>query len=261
MYKLDLLIQGFPGRAVCHGGLGWSTVSLLRGHGRVALVDVGAFGVRRELAKQLQVQGVKPEDVTDVILTHAHYDHAVNFTLFPNATVWIGDEELTWAASQRPGFNPLPELYVRELLSLERVRRMVSGDEPLPGLQALAAPGHTPGHLIFKLIANQPPVIFTGDAAKNRAELLSGEVDATANAQHSSETLAMIWAHWRAVPGTVLIPGHDLSMQLDAQGQPDYVGERKAGIEAWFSESIHTMTTINLCCDTGLGVNYRNNDT
>lgn len=261
MYQLDLLIQGFPGRAVCHGGLGWSTVSLLRGHGRVALVDVGAFGVRRELAKQLQAQGVKPEEVTDVILTHAHYDHAVNFILFPNATVWIGDEELTWAASQTPGFNPLPELYVRELLRLERVRRMVPGDEPLPGLQALAAPGHTPGHLIFKLIANQPPVIFTGDAAKNRAELLSGEVDATANAQHSSETLAMIWAHWRAVPGAVLIPGHDLSMQLDAQGQPEYIGERKAAIAAWFSESIHTMTTINLCCDAGLGVNYRNNDT
>lgn len=82
MYQVDVLIQGFLGRAVCHGGLGWSTITLLRGEDRVILLDVGAFGVRAQ-------------DVTDVVLTHAHYDHAVNFTLFPNATVWIGDADLT----------------------------------------------------------------------------------------------------------------------------------------------------------------------
>lgn len=260
MYQLDLLIQGFPGRAVCHGGLGWSTVSLLRGQGRIALLDVGAFGIRRELAKQLHAHGVRPEDVTDVILTHAHYDHAVNFTLFPNATVWIGDEELRWAANQPPGFNPLPELYVRELLTLGRVRRLSPGDEPLPGLQTLAAPGHTPGHLVFVLTANSPPVIFTGDSAKNRAELLSGEVDATENADHSRQTIAMIWAHWRAQPATLLIPGHDLGMQIGVDGRPEYVGERKAAIAAWFSESIHETRTIDLCCDTSFGPQYRNTD-
>lgn len=260
MYQLDLLIQGFPGRAVCHGGLGWSTVSLLRGQGRVALLDVGAFGVRRELAEQLKVHGVKADEVTDVILTHAHYDHAVNFTLFPNATVWIGDEELRWAAGQPAGFNPLPELYVRELLTRDKVRRISAGDEPLPGLKALAAAGHTPGHLIYVLQANTPPVIFTGDSAKNRAELLSGEVDATENMGQSQETLAMIWAQWRAEPGTLLIPGHDLSMRLNTLGQPEYIGERKAAIAAWFSESIHQTTNIDLCGVAGFGPNYRNSE-
>ena len=110
MYRVDVLVQGYPGKAVCHGGLGWSTVTLLRGQGRTLLVDVGAFGVRRELRKQLEAHGVAPDEVTDVFLTHAHYDHAVNFVLFPNATVWIGVEELAWAAAQPPGFNPLPEL-------------------------------------------------------------------------------------------------------------------------------------------------------
>ena len=94
MFSLDILVQGYPGRAVCHGGLGWSTIALLRGEGRTALLDVGAFGVRRELREQLAAHSVQPETLTDVILTHAHYDHAVNFVLFPNATVWIGDEEL-----------------------------------------------------------------------------------------------------------------------------------------------------------------------
>ena len=60
MYQVDVLVQGFPGRAVCHGGLGWSTVTLLRGEGRTILVDVGAFGVRKELAKQLRSRNVDP---------------------------------------------------------------------------------------------------------------------------------------------------------------------------------------------------------
>jgi len=34
-YQLDILVQGYPGKSVCHGGLGWSTIVLLRGHGRV----------------------------------------------------------------------------------------------------------------------------------------------------------------------------------------------------------------------------------
>ena len=70
MYTLDVLVQGFPGKAVCHGGLGWSTVTLLRGQGRVILVDVGAFGVRRELRQQLQVHGVQPQDVTEIGRAH-----------------------------------------------------------------------------------------------------------------------------------------------------------------------------------------------
>jgi glyoxylase-like metal-dependent hydrolase (beta-lactamase superfamily II) len=247
MYTLDVLVQGFPGRAVCHGGLGWSTIALLRGHGRIALLDVGAFGVRRELRKQLAEHGVEPDAVTDVILTHAHYDHAVNFTLFPNATVSIGDQELNWAAAQPPGFNPLPELYVRELVALPRLRRLHAGDTVLPGLFAHAAPGHTPGHLVFVLQDHPVPVIFTGDSAKNRAELLSMAVDASENHDHSRATLETIWALWRQVAGTLLVPGHDRTMRLGESGQPEYVGERRAGIDAWFSESIHTMTRINLC--------------
>jgi len=248
MYRIDLLIQGFPGRAVCHGGLGWSTVSLLRGGGRTILLDVGAFGVRRELEKQLLARDVRPDDVTDVILTHAHYDHAVNFTLFPRATVWIGADELAWAAGQPPGFDPLPELYVRELANSSRVRTIAPGERFLPGIEAVAAAGHTPGHLIFYLADGEQPVLFTGDAAKNRAELLSGRVDASSDHARSRETLQTIWRYWRLRPGTLLVPGHDLAMLLDGNGRPEYVGERRAAIAAWFSEDIALMDTIDLCC-------------
>lgn len=244
--KLDILIQGFPGRAVCHGGLGWSTVALLRGGGRTILVDVGAFGVRKPLLRQLTACGVAPSDVTDVVLTHAHYDHAVNYTLFPDATVWIGADELAWAAEQPPGFNPLPELYVQALSTSSRVRRVKDGDTLLPGLTALAAPGHTPGHLLFYLTASELPVLFTGDAAKNRAELMSMHVHDSEDHAASENSLGKIWDVWRQVPGTLLIPGHDLSMRLE-NGRPEYVGERRASISAWFNEDLESPAVIDLC--------------
>jgi len=239
-------VQGFPGKSLCHGGLGWSTVTLLRGGGRTVLVDAGAFGVRRVLQQHLQAYGVMPGDVTDVFLTHVHFDHAVNFVLFPNATVWVGERELAWAEKQPPGFNPIPELYVAELSRSERVRRVRGGDRFVPGLECLAAPGHTPGHLLLYLHANPVPVLFTGDAAKNRAELLSREVDMTGDADASHRSIDLIWDCWRRVPDTVLIPGHDLSMRLDVDGKPQYIGERKAGIAAWYSESIRTTSTFDL---------------
>ena len=45
-YDIDVMVVGFPGKTVCHGGLGWSTIVLLRGRGRIALVDTGGFGLR-----------------------------------------------------------------------------------------------------------------------------------------------------------------------------------------------------------------------
>jgi hypothetical protein len=48
-YQIDLLVQGFPGKSHEIGGLGWSSVVLLRGHGRTVLVDTGSFSVRKPL--------------------------------------------------------------------------------------------------------------------------------------------------------------------------------------------------------------------
>jgi len=246
MYQIDVLVQGYPGKAVCHGGLGWSTITLLRSKQHTILIDVGSFGVRKHLAKQLGALGVKPEDITDVVLTHAHYDHSVNFVLFDRARVWIGAAEMRWAAAQPPGFDPLPELYVDALDADPRVRRVAAGDEFLPGMHAIAAPGHTPGSLAFYLTANEVPVIFTGDAAKNRAELISRRVDASADEAASKASIEAIWELWRRVPGTLLIPGHDLTMRLDTTGKPVHVGERRAAISAWFSETLDDTRVFDL---------------
>ena len=240
-FEIDILVQGFPGKSVCHGGLGWSTIALVRGAGHVILIDTGSFNMRRLIVDQLASRGLAPADVTDVILTHAHYDHSINWIMFPSARVLIGSDELAWAEAQPIGHTLVPELYIRELAGSLQLRKIADGEEILPGLRAHAAPGHTPGHLIFQLSAADRDVIFTGDAAKNRAELISREADMTMDEGASVRTIARIWALWEARPGTIVVPGHDVPMIL-RDGAPTYIEGRRAGITAWFDDTLETTT-------------------
>ena len=244
-YQLDILVQGYPGKSVCHGGLGWSTIVLLRGNGRVALIDCGTFSHRSNLINGLQRHGLTPADVTDVVLTHSHHDHAINWVLFPEATIWIGSEELDWSVQEPWGSTPVPELYVRELAGSPQLKRIKAGDTVLPGLVAYDAPGHTPGHLIFLLSGRERDVLFTGDAAKNRVELLTRQADMTYDSSVTAASIESMWVLWRKRPSTLLVPGHDLPMVLE-NDQPVFVGKRQAAIESWFEDSLEQMTRFEL---------------
>lgn len=196
-YDVVPLMQGFPGRSTHHGGLGWSSVTALRGEGRLVVVDTGGFGARPVLVRRLAEAGVDPDAVTDVLLTHAHYDHAGNYPLFTAAAVWVGADELDWAVEQPPGRTPVAELYAADLAGNPRTRRIDGADAAiLPGIRAIAAPGHTPGSRVYVVRGREGPVVFTGDAAKNRAELLSGEVDMTLDADASRATVERIRGLW-----------------------------------------------------------------
>ena len=79
------------------------TVWLLRGNGRTVLVDAGFYRekfVQRwkpvdfvPPSEAVARAGVKPEDVTDIIVSHVHWDHADGLDLVPNARIWIQKEE------------------------------------------------------------------------------------------------------------------------------------------------------------------------
>jgi N-acyl homoserine lactone hydrolase len=244
-YEIDILIQGYPGKTVCHGGLGWSTIVLLRGHGRIALVDTGGFGVRKLLAERLAHRGLKAADVTDLLVTHAHHDHCINWTLVRDARIVVGAAELAWAVQEPWGETAVPELYVRELATWPTAHKAEDGEEVLPGITAHMAPGHTPGHLIYVLGGRERDVIFTGDAAKNRAELVCGRADASYDAAVSSASIKTIWELWRRRPGTILVPGHDIPM-VQKDGQIEYLGKREAVIKAWFGDDLESTTSIEL---------------
>ena len=244
-YQIDILVQGFPGKSVCHGGLGWSTVVLLRGHGRVALIDAGTFSMRKLVIDGLKKHGLTPKDVTDLILTHSHWDHSINWTLFKDSRIYLGDVELAWALKQPWGETPVPELYIERLEKWSTLRTIKDGEELFSGLSAHIAPGHTPGCLVYVLHGREKDIVFTGDAAKNRAELISRNTDMTYDAAVSRASIEMIWGHWRKKPGTVLVPGHDLPMTQDG-GRVTYLGKREAAITAWYGDDMETTTHFAL---------------
>ena len=244
-YDIDIVVQGYPGKSVCHGGLGWSSVVLVRAHGRIALIDTGGFSMRTMLLKRFSERGLKPADITDLLLTHSHHDHSVNWTMFPKARIVIGADELKWSLSVPWGETPVPELYMRELKDWKTAHAAREGEEVFPGITAHLAPGHTPGHLIFVLRTAERTVIFTGDAAKNRAELVSRTTDMTYDAAVSKASIEMIWKLWRERPDTVVVPGHDMPM-VQENGKTSYITKREAAIVAWYGDDMETTTLFKL---------------
>jgi glyoxylase-like metal-dependent hydrolase (beta-lactamase superfamily II) len=243
-WQLDVFIHGYPGRSTVHGGLGWSTVALLRGHGRVVVLDGGGYGMRRPVVEGLARLGVAPAEVTDLLLSHAHYDHAVNWPLFRNAHIAIGRVELDWARGVPPGETPVAEHAVAALARLPGLRLLEDGEEVHPGITAHLAPGHTPGHLVF-LVGGERPVLLLQDAAKNRTELVGGDTDMTYDPAVSRATIAMLREMAARHPGCVLVPGHDVPLAFE-DGALRPLARHGAAIRAWFGEDLSAVTTFGL---------------
>jgi glyoxylase-like metal-dependent hydrolase (beta-lactamase superfamily II) len=244
-HAVDIIVHGFPGKSVCHGSLGFSTIALIRHGERIALVDVGSFGQRALLLSELAKRDLAPGDVTDVLLTHSHHDHAINWTMFKDANIVISRAEMDWSVKEPWGITPVPELYVKELQHWPTLRVVDDGEEVFPGMTAHMAPGHTPGCLVFVLRGHDHDMVFTGDACKNRAELLSRATDMTYDAVLSNASIGGIWELWSDRAGSILVPGHDLPMVLE-NGAPRYLGEREAAIRAWYGEDLNETTVISL---------------
>ncbi|WP_158744070.1 MBL fold metallo-hydrolase [Acidisphaera sp. L21] len=253
-YRLDILVQGYPGKTRRHGGLGWSTVALLRGHGRVAIVDTGGFSMRRIIVEALQHLDVQPGDVTDLLLTHLHYDHMINWTLFPNARITVGQTELGWALGLPMGDPIVPEFYVRELALHPKLSTVGDGAEVLPGITAYLVPGHTPGHLMFLVPGRDDEthgdLLLVQDAAKYRAELLLRAADMTFDAAITAASIERIWGFWRRRPGSLLVPGHDQPMVLQ-DGVPTRLGRADAAIIAIMGETLTDRTEFDLAGPPG----------
>lgn len=245
-WTVETLIQGYPGKSPQQGGLGWSTVALARGpDGRIAVLDTGRLGARRLLLTQLQAAGVATADVTDLLITHLHYDHCENWPMFPRATLHVGSAELDWACAEPIGAPLVPEFAVRELARSPRLSRLTEGPTGIPGIACFEAPGHSPHHLVF-VLDGDPPTLFSADVAKNRAELATGKADMTMDAAVHAASIARLQSAWRERPGAVLLPGHDQPMVLDAAGHPIARGTRTCTVEAWFGANLEEKTAFDL---------------
>jgi glyoxylase-like metal-dependent hydrolase (beta-lactamase superfamily II) len=83
---------------------------LIQGNGRNVLLDSGFYHERffkswnvtdfARPSEKLAALGLKPEDITDIIVSHMHWDHLDGIDLFPNARIWIQPDEYNYYAGE-----------------------------------------------------------------------------------------------------------------------------------------------------------------
>ena len=119
---------------------GWST-----------LPNLIVYHLDRTLTDQLAEIGLKPSDITRVVISHTHGDHIGNAALFPNSTIVMQRAEYRWINSPdgpNDNVNHLMAL-ARELLGSPANLQLIDGDTDVFGdgsVTLVSTPGHTPGH-------------------------------------------------------------------------------------------------------------------
>jgi glyoxylase-like metal-dependent hydrolase (beta-lactamase superfamily II) len=148
---------------------------------RLVLVDAGAgtlFGpTLGKLADNLRASGYKPENVDDVLLTHMHPDHVGGLVVngavqFPNATIhatekeagfWLSQKNLDAAPAESKSFFQGAMASLNPYVLSKRLALFEGNVEVVPGITALASPGHTVGHTSYVVRSQGQELILVGD--------------------------------------------------------------------------------------------------
>src|SRR5207302_1484893 len=211
-----------------------TTVWLLRGNGRNILVDSGFY--RPQFFKQFQVAdfikpseavgqagimpagqlALTPDDITDVVITHMHWDHADGMDLFPKARIWLQKDEYTYytgEAWQNPrthgGIEPDDVLAAVKLNLAGRVT-LVNGDSQqiLPGITCYTGGKHTFQSQYVGVNTKAGTVILASDNMYLYKNLekhvpIAQTLDAASNLR-AQDRLKQLAASPR-----LIVPGHD----------------------------------------------------
>ena len=198
---------------------------LIQGGGRNILFDSGFHRekwfkywtitdyVRPDEAVQLA--GVKPEEITDVVISHAHWDHMGGIGLFPKATVWIQKEEFRYytgeawqAGGQHGGIDP-EEAQELVRLNTEGRLRLVDGDnvEIFPGIRAYTGARHTYASQYLRVDGN-PPFVLASDNSylwrnlqERKASATFSGADQPANIKNQARMMELAGSIDRVIPG------------------------------------------------------------
>jgi glyoxylase-like metal-dependent hydrolase (beta-lactamase superfamily II) len=199
---------------------------LIRGNGRNILLDSGFYHDRffkdwhvndfLKPSDTLKPLGLKPEDITDIIISHMHWDHADGMDLFPNAHIWIQKDELQYYAGEawqskeaHDGIDADDVLTLVKLNTQGRVG-LVDGDahEIIPGITCYTGGRHTYASQYVGVSTRAGTVVLASDNMYLYENLekhvpIAETLDAVSNlrAQDRMKQLA-------SSPG-LIIPGHD----------------------------------------------------
>lgn len=139
-----------------------------------------------KLMATLAAAGIDPALITDIVCTHAHCDHVWGIMSeagerqFPNAQVWLSEadfdywtDEAKLSVKDPAWMAPFVEGARKNLVpNQDRMKFFRDGEEFLPGLQALSAPGHTVGHTAFIATSGNDSLAVIGDLTHHHVILL-----------------------------------------------------------------------------------------
>ena len=200
-------------------------VWLIRGGGHNILFDSGFH--RESWLKQFPTDdylrpdaavkeaGVAPEDVTDIVISHAHWDHMGGIDLFPKAAVWIQKQEFAyytgdaWQPGGKHGGIDKEDVQVLVRLNTAGRLRLVDGDnvEILPGIRAYTGSRHTFASQYIRVDGDAPFVLASDNCylyrnlAEHKASATFSEADQAGNVAQQSRMIELAGSPDRVVPG------------------------------------------------------------
>jgi glyoxylase-like metal-dependent hydrolase (beta-lactamase superfamily II) len=198
----------------------------VEGNGRHILFDSGFY--RDQFMKQwkpvdyvrpseaIARMGLKPEDITDLIISHAHWDHADGVDLFPKARTWIQKDELeyyagtAWQARGTHGGIDAEDMLALVRLNTEGRVGLVNGDaqEILPGIVCYIGGKHTYASQFITVNTAAGTVVLASDNMYLYENLekhapIAQTLDAESNLRAQDRMKQL------AADPRLIVPGHD----------------------------------------------------
>jgi glyoxylase-like metal-dependent hydrolase (beta-lactamase superfamily II) len=198
---------------------------LIRGGGRNILFDSGfhrGHWFKEENISDylrpdnaLRLAGLAPEEITDVVISHAHWDHVGGIDLFPKATVWIQKEEFryytgdAWQPDGHHGGIDPDDIQQLVRLNTEGRLRLVDGDniEIIPGIRAYTGSRHTYASQYLQIEGN-PSFVLASDnvylyrnLAEHKPSATFSDADHPANLKQQERMTQLAGSADRVVPG------------------------------------------------------------
>lgn len=157
------------------------------GHNLV-LVDTGAgrlFGASLgHIAENIKASGYDPAQVDTILLTHLHGDHigglndADGKPVYPHATIfasklesdyWLSEQNAAKAPEEKKRIFKAAQEVAQVYLVNGKWQTFTYGSEPVPGIRAIDAKGHTPGHTAYIVESDKQKLVIWGDVVHSHA--------------------------------------------------------------------------------------------